>query len=75
MEPIWTSLFAKALNGKDIKELLTTADTAAAPGTVQEPAPPISDDNEGNLNPDDNSDGDKSDDGTSDGEDFIGLFD
>ena len=75
MQPIWTTLFAKALNGKDVKELLTAAGTAAAPGTGQEPVSPISDDNEGNLNLDDNSDGDKSDDGTSDGEDFIGLFD
>ncbi|KAF4212064.1 ribosomal protein P1 [Aspergillus novofumigatus IBT 16806] len=36
VEPIWTSLFAKALEGKDIKDLLTNVGSggAAAPAAV-----------------------------------------
>ncbi|KAB8257185.1 60s acidic ribosomal protein-domain-containing protein [Aspergillus pseudonomiae] len=30
VEPIWTSIFAKALEGKDIKELLTNVGSAGA---------------------------------------------
>ncbi|KAI9934162.1 hypothetical protein ASPWEDRAFT_26156 [Aspergillus wentii DTO 134E9] len=45
VEPIWTSIFAKALEGKDIKELLTNvgsggpaAPAAAAGGAAEAPA-------------------------------------
>ncbi|BCR83740.1 ribosomal protein P1 [Aspergillus chevalieri] len=44
VEPIWTSIFAKALEGKDIKELLTNvgsagpAAPAAAGGAAEAPA-------------------------------------
>ncbi|KAJ5084410.1 hypothetical protein NUU61_008989 [Penicillium alfredii] len=44
VEPIWTSIFAKALEGKDIKELLTNvgsggpAAPAAAGGAADAPA-------------------------------------
>ncbi len=32
VEPIWTSIFAKALDGVDVKELLSSFSSAPAPG-------------------------------------------
>ncbi|KAF2116032.1 hypothetical protein BDV96DRAFT_491499 [Lophiotrema nucula] len=75
VEPIWTTLFAKALQGKDVKELLTAA-TAAAPGKGQESSNPQTDDNDGDKN-----DGDGKSDGEQDNDDDesdfggLGLFD
>ncbi|BDD60622.1 60S acidic ribosomal protein P1 [Monascus purpureus] len=34
VEPIWTSLFAKALEGKDVKDLLTNVGSGGAPAAA-----------------------------------------
>lgn len=39
VEPIWTTLFAKALEGKDVKDILTAVDTSG-PGAGGEIGPP-----------------------------------
>ncbi|KAJ6561357.1 hypothetical protein B0H10DRAFT_1966504 [Mycena sp. CBHHK59/15] len=74
IEPIWATLLAKALEGKNIKQMLSTvgvasgpagpAASAAAPVTKAEEAEPVADDGDG--------DGDDSD---SDGIFGGGLFD
>ncbi|KAL4821663.1 60s acidic ribosomal protein-domain-containing protein [Aspergillus spinulosporus] len=39
VEPIWTSIFAKALEGKDIKDLLTNVGSAGAAAPAAGAAP------------------------------------
>jgi large subunit ribosomal protein LP1 len=77
VEPIWTTLFAKALEGKDVKTLLTTV---AASGPGQSPgqgAAPKEETPQDGTNETSEDNGEKhGDDASDDGSDFgISLFD
>lgn len=76
IEPIWTTLFAKALQGKDIKDLLTSVTTTGPTAGQQSGVGGISDPNDGRKDGD-GADGDKSveDDDESDGDIGLSLFD
>jgi large subunit ribosomal protein LP1 len=72
IEPVWTTLFAKALEGKDVKEILTAV-AATGPATGEAVGAEVEDgkDNE------DVADGDgkqSDDDGSDDGSIGMGLF-
>jgi large subunit ribosomal protein LP1 len=70
VEPIWTTLFAKALEGKDVKDILTKV---AATGPAVGEAGPIKSEAKDDEASDEGVDG--SDGGTDDDEDFgMGLF-
>ena len=72
VEPIWTTLFAKALKDKNVKDILTTVGPKAGCGTSGDTA------NDGVAQPDDGEDrGDSEMSGDDTDEDGIpfGLFD
>lgn len=73
VEPIWTTLFAKALEGKDVKDILTKV-AATGPAVVGAPTEKLNENND-----DDAGDGEKEKDGIdieyeSDGSAFGDLF-
>jgi large subunit ribosomal protein LP1 len=74
VEPVWTTLFAKALEGKDVKEILTAVATTG-PATGEVVGTKIEDGKDGEKVAD--GDGREGDDDESDDNDMgpFGLFD
>lgn len=76
IEPIWTTLFAKALEDKDVKDILTAA-PASGPANGPVGAPQTKDDDGGDDKKADDEGGckDGDDDDSDSGEDLGNLFD
>jgi large subunit ribosomal protein LP1 len=75
IEPIWTTLFAKALKDKDVNEILTSA---PVPGQAAAGGAPLPNSNDAktdeNSVKDEIKDGDPGDDIDDSDEEFCGLF-
>lgn len=70
VEPIWTTLFAKALQGKDVKDILTTVSTSAPEVGRQQPTA----DEKGDEKEAEGGEGDE-DDGSGESDMEGGMFD
>ncbi|KAF2796958.1 hypothetical protein K505DRAFT_322951 [Melanomma pulvis-pyrius CBS 109.77] len=76
VEPIWTTLFAKALGDKDVKDILTTAPASGlASGPVGEPQTKGDDGGDDKRADDEVECKDGEDDDSDSGEDLGNLFD
>ncbi|KAF2733415.1 hypothetical protein EJ04DRAFT_397145, partial [Polyplosphaeria fusca] len=74
VEPIWTTLFAKALEGKDVKDLLTAV--ASGPAKGPEVATKDENDKDGNDKEGESDGNDDGDDASDSGSDIgMSLFD